>query len=301
MNQTALSPMMPLVSIGLPVYNGEHSLAAALDSLVCQDYQNIEIILSDNCSSDRTQEICENYAKRDARIVYVRQEKNKGAAFNFEYVLQRSTGQYFMWAAADDYRTTDFINENVAFLEANPHYVASTCPNCFERQDISVYELVDFSIEGDLAERINVFLDCCWKSHGIFYSVMRADVIKKCGFLRDFFMGLDWAIDLYLIKHGPINRVKSGRLVSGIGGVSNGPNRWKLFRTRSISWIFPFYRVSLYTLSICSELPFSQQLKIAIKLMRLNKNAARDQFVFEFGPSYRKLKNSYCGFGRHCK
>ncbi len=93
----------PLVGIGMPVYNGERFIRQALDSLLAQDYENFELIISDNASTDRTQEICVEYAARDERIRYYRNERNMGAAWNFNRVFELSSGEYFMWASHDDY------------------------------------------------------------------------------------------------------------------------------------------------------------------------------------------------------
>ena len=92
----------PIVSIGMPVYNGEKFIDDALDSLLEQTFTNFELILSDNASTDATESICRNYAKRDSRIKYFRQEKNIGALRNFQFVLDEAVGEYFMWAACDD-------------------------------------------------------------------------------------------------------------------------------------------------------------------------------------------------------
>jgi len=73
----------PDLTIGLPVYNGERYLAGALDSILNQDYSDFVLVISDNASIDATQDICEDYADRDDRITYVRQETNMGGAWNF--------------------------------------------------------------------------------------------------------------------------------------------------------------------------------------------------------------------------
>ena len=91
------------ISIGFPVYNGELFLKKALDSLLNQTYSNFELIISDNNSTDSTQRICQEYAKNDDRIRYIKQEKNIGPYPNFYFVLSQSKGKYFMWAAADDF------------------------------------------------------------------------------------------------------------------------------------------------------------------------------------------------------
>ena len=93
----------PLVSIGMPVYNGERYIRQALDSLLAQDFENFELIISDNASTDRTQEICLEYAARDRRVRYYRNETNMGMIWNYNQVFELSSGEYFMWAAHDDY------------------------------------------------------------------------------------------------------------------------------------------------------------------------------------------------------
>ncbi len=99
----------PLISIGLPVYNGERFIRKALDSLLCQTYNNFELIISDNGSIDRTQEICLEYAQRDKRILYYRNEINRGAAWNFTHVFELSSAEYFMWASHDDNWDTRYL------------------------------------------------------------------------------------------------------------------------------------------------------------------------------------------------
>jgi len=113
----------PLVSIGVPVFNGEIGLSTGLDSLLKQDYPNLEIIISDNASSDLTPFICENYVMRDSRVKYYRSEQNLGAIFNFIRVFKLSSGKYFMWAAHDDWREPSFVSACVDKMEQCPEAV----------------------------------------------------------------------------------------------------------------------------------------------------------------------------------
>lgn len=113
----------PLVSIGVPVFNGEKKLACALDSLLGQDYQNLEVIISDNASTDATPEICASYAQKDSRIRYYRSEKNLGAIWNFNRVFKLSGGKYFMWAAHDDQRNPSYVSACVKKMEQCPDAV----------------------------------------------------------------------------------------------------------------------------------------------------------------------------------
>jgi len=114
-----MSSDAPLISIGLPVYNGENYLAEAIESILGQDFQDYELILSDNGSSDDTPTICESYAARDGRIRYFRHEKNHGAAWNFNYVVGQSRGRYFKWAAHDDRLRPRFLSECLSMLKAH--------------------------------------------------------------------------------------------------------------------------------------------------------------------------------------
>jgi glycosyltransferase involved in cell wall biosynthesis len=99
----------PLVSIGMPVYNGGKTIRAAIDSILAQSYRNLELIISDNASTDDTASICNELTQTDSRIRYVRQVSNLGAVANFSFVLSESVGEFFMWAAADDLRSEGCI------------------------------------------------------------------------------------------------------------------------------------------------------------------------------------------------
>lgn len=110
----------PRVSIGMPVYNGGPLLGKALGALLGQTFPDFELIISDNCSTDQTGAICEAHLRQDARIRYVRQEKNLGAIRNFWHVLDQATGEYFMWAAADDYWDRTLVEKCVQSLDRDP-------------------------------------------------------------------------------------------------------------------------------------------------------------------------------------
>ena len=99
-----------LVSIGMPIRNGGKYLELALKSILAQDYSNLEIIVSDNDSSDDTADIVKNYARQDSRITYYKHQNMVPAFDNFTSVLGRAQGQYFMWAAHDDIRSPDYIS-----------------------------------------------------------------------------------------------------------------------------------------------------------------------------------------------
>jgi glycosyltransferase involved in cell wall biosynthesis len=107
----------PRLSIGLPVYNGENYLAESLDALLGQSYEDFELIISDNASTDGTADICRRYGKQDSRIRYVRQPRNIGLSPNHNFVFQRSRGELFKWASADDLYARDLLQSCVAALD----------------------------------------------------------------------------------------------------------------------------------------------------------------------------------------
>lgn len=115
-----MSASGPHVSIGLPVYNGERYLAEALDSLVAQTYTDFEIVISDNASTDRTEEICRALAASDARVRYLRADVNRGGTWNFNRVVELSQGRYFRWAAHDDVVAPTYLERCVEVLDSDP-------------------------------------------------------------------------------------------------------------------------------------------------------------------------------------
>jgi len=117
----------PKVSIGMPVYNGEKFIRQALDSLLDQTFTDFELVISDNASTDETQQICLEYAAKDKRICYYRNDVMSEAITNFNRVLTLAIGQYFMWAAYDDKWEPSFVACLVQALDANPQAVLAFC------------------------------------------------------------------------------------------------------------------------------------------------------------------------------
>jgi len=118
-----MTKRVPRVSIGVPVYNGEAFLASTLESLCGQTFRDIEIIISDNASTDGTESIARRFASQDSRIEYIRQDRNLGASANYNVVVHRATGEFFKWAAHDDMCEPTFIDACVQLLEAHPEAV----------------------------------------------------------------------------------------------------------------------------------------------------------------------------------
>jgi len=113
----------PLVSIGLPMYNGGKYLSASIDSLLAQTYRNIELIISDNASDDGSSEACLRYARADPRVRYSRLDRNIGGVNNHNRVFELAGGEFFMWASSDDYWDPVYVQRCVEQHQSDPGLV----------------------------------------------------------------------------------------------------------------------------------------------------------------------------------
>jgi glycosyltransferase involved in cell wall biosynthesis len=113
----------PRISVTLPVYNGERYLSHAIESILGQTFPDLELIISDNASTDATEEICRGFETQDRRVRYLRQPKNIGASPNFNICYQLASSEYFKWAAHDDFLEPEYLAECIRLLDANPDAV----------------------------------------------------------------------------------------------------------------------------------------------------------------------------------
>jgi glycosyltransferase involved in cell wall biosynthesis len=113
----------PRLTIGLPVYNGKNYVGEAIEALLGQTFEDYELIISDNASTDGTADICQQYAKQDARIRYVRQPRNIGIAPNHNFIVTEARGELVKWASHDDLYARDMMERCVQALDEHPHVV----------------------------------------------------------------------------------------------------------------------------------------------------------------------------------
>jgi len=118
-----MNEQTPKVSIGLAVYNGEKYLEQAIDSILSQTFTDLELVISDNASTDRTEEICRRFLAQDPRVRYHRNEKNIGGANNENMTFNLARGQYFRLAADDDYCGPELLAKSVEVLDRDSRLV----------------------------------------------------------------------------------------------------------------------------------------------------------------------------------
>ncbi|NLX05315.1 MAG: glycosyltransferase [Phycisphaerae bacterium] len=173
----------PRVSIGMPVYNGGELLREAADSLLAQEMGDLELIFSDNTSTDGTSELCREYARRDPRVRYYRNDANIGAFSNFERVVELARAPYFMWASHDDLWAPQFVSTCLAAM-ASPDVVLAY-PKCLVIEpDGQPFRLIDHhQLTSTLGvcspvQRLRRVLKApdFWV---LFYGLMRTDVLRQ--------------------------------------------------------------------------------------------------------------------------
>jgi glycosyltransferase involved in cell wall biosynthesis len=174
---------VPIVSVGVPVYNGEPFLEDSLLSLLDQDLTDIEVVVSDNGSTDRTESMCRDLASRDERLRYVRSEVNRGAAWNYNRVLELARSPLFKWAAADDICAPSFLNRCVRQLDEGGDAVVIAFPQTtlIDERGRQIGPLDDEDLmltSGDAIERLDVLLRHRVEWHPVF-GVMRTAVLRE--------------------------------------------------------------------------------------------------------------------------
>jgi glycosyltransferase involved in cell wall biosynthesis len=142
---------LPLITIGMPVYNAEAHIGFALEGLLAQTCTDFELLVSDNASTDGTREIVERYGRQDARIHYERQPVNVGPADNYSLLVRRARGQFFKWAASSDWCAPTFLERCKVLLTAHEDtvLVAPRTRTFQETPDVSEDYPWDIEVLGD--------------------------------------------------------------------------------------------------------------------------------------------------------
>ena len=274
------------VSIGLPIYNGERFLRSKLDSILNQTHSNFELIISDNASTDNTESICKEYAHKDNRIQYFRHSENKGVTWNFNFVLEKATYNYFMWTAVDDIISPQFIEKNLTIFENNKNCVASICKIAsyepkdeqitFNKNEIQYSKFMKklrnqfrsraiFPIKGTFESKTRLYLKKC--SCQAIYSIFKTDVLKN-SLVENSFLGNDWAIFLNVLKfgdlavHDEILMHEYERGASGRGIISIS----KQFNTGKTGTIFPWFPLTKWFIKNLGLISFIKNLDYFIIL-----------------------------------
>lgn len=182
----------PRLCIGLPVFNGEKYLRQALDSLLSQTYNDFELIISDNASTDSTPQICKDYAAIDHRVIYNRSEINLGGPANYNRVFRLSSAEYFKWAAHDDFHAPTYLQKCMAVLDNDSSIVLCHSKNGRIDQygkvvgsydDRTLLRIGSAKVHERFGDLISL-RNPCWSLYGI----MRAKSLRKTPLHGDYIL-----------------------------------------------------------------------------------------------------------------
>lgn len=182
----------PRVSIGIPVYNGENFLAEAIRSILAQTFEDLELVISDNASTDRTEAICREFAGTDRRIRYHRNEVNIGLGPNFNRVFELANGTYFKWACHDDLIEPTYLEKCIAVLDADPELVlCHAMTRVIGEQQGLIEELqgVDAERPSERFAAVTLRPHWCMDIH----AVIRAEALRRAAPMAGYF-GADKAV-----------------------------------------------------------------------------------------------------------
>jgi glycosyltransferase involved in cell wall biosynthesis len=198
---------MPKLSIGMPIYNGQNFMREAIDSILAQSFRDFELIITDNASTDATEEICREYCAADSRIRYVRNDRNAGAAENYNLCFALAKGEYFKWAAHDDVLHPEFLSACIDALDRDRSVVL-----CFSRiggigEIIANYDY-DNGMSFDASQvhrRFKTAMDVRHWCISVF-GVIRADELKKTSLIGSY-VGSDRCLLTELALLGRMHRI----------------------------------------------------------------------------------------------
>jgi glycosyltransferase involved in cell wall biosynthesis len=156
-----------LVSIALPVRNGAGTVQRVIKAVLAQDYQSLELVISDNASTDNTEEVCRALAAADQRIVYHRHSENIGLLANFTYAIKVAKGTFIRWIGDDDWIAPAYVSKCVAQFESDPRLILVTTQLEYITSDGSRYTTPYFDtalLSDDPVKRFEALLT--WLSNG---------------------------------------------------------------------------------------------------------------------------------------
>ena len=184
------------VTVGLPVYNGERYLEDTLKTVLNQTYSDFQLIIADNASTDRTEEVCRDYASRDKRIRYLRNSINMGASKNYSCCFQPARSPYFRWQNADDPIEPTLIERCVAVLDNNPDVVLAYGQTRIIDENGRVTSNYQDNLNLSTPNAAQRFIDCIANIglQNVMYGLIRRDALARTALLGNYL-----ASDLNLI------------------------------------------------------------------------------------------------------
>lgn len=182
-----MSNFNPRILIGMPVYNGGKHIGETIESILGQTFEDFNLLISDNASTDDTEKVCRYYADKDPRIIYYRQADNLGMAPNFNYVFRPGNSPYFKWAAHDDILKPEYLSRCIEWLDRDSSLSMVHCPTLrIDNYSNELGTYVDIGLASDrISER---FWRVLWTVNIYeIYGVMRSEYVAKTKLAGSYF------------------------------------------------------------------------------------------------------------------
>lgn len=179
---------MAKLTVGMPTYNAERHIAEAIDSMLAQTHRDFELLISDNASTDRTQDICKSYQRADSRITYVRQSQNLGATENYNFVFRESNSELFKWASSNDYCTEKTLENCIKEVDRDSSVVLCYPPaKLFEKslEDARDYEDDMVTVDESSVARFFHVIDNM-ALNNVMNGVTRSDALRSTPLIKEF-------------------------------------------------------------------------------------------------------------------
>jgi glycosyltransferase involved in cell wall biosynthesis len=209
---------LPLVTIGIPAYNREVLLKRAIESTLSQDYGNIEVIVSDNASTDNTESVCKLFCETDTRFKYIRHSTNRGPKANFNEVLVKASGQYFMWLGDDDWLDLNYISSCVQHLLSDPTIVLVSGSPHYYRSGEKVNSGRVFTLLHDVWWHRVVAYYKIVADNGMFYGLMPTEMIRNIDIPH--VIGADWIMLANIVSIGKAKMLSETSIHRELGGMT---------------------------------------------------------------------------------
>ena len=261
----------PIISVCVPVFNGEKNISRNIKSLINQEFKNFEILISNNKSTDKTYKICNTFKKKDNRIKIFNQKKKIPVFKNFKFLIKKSRGEYVMWLASHHRISKNFLKENHKILKKNKNFVASMGLDYFKKHK-NIKDKKRFSFKKNIYQNLKVFFDNCWRTHGLFYSLIRKDVVLMITPSLKHYLASDWIFMIHLIFQGKISRTLNSSLILGDEG-SSSQRKKPNYISKQFKSFFPFYYFNKNFFKLMNEnsqLTLSQKLNLSLISLSLN-------------------------------
>ncbi|HWH12727.1 MAG TPA: glycosyltransferase family 2 protein [Solirubrobacteraceae bacterium] len=214
----------PLVSIGVPTFNRAATLPRTLESALAQTHRRLEIVVSDNASSDATREICDRYAAQDSRVRYLRQPENVGPTANFNTLFAECRGDFVMMLADDDWIDRGYVAACVASLLADPGCALAAGLARYYRDGRAVGDGVVMTLDQTEAPARVAAYYAGVEDNGTFYGLMPRRVLAAAAPLPNV-LGNDWLLIGRIAFLGRVRTLPDVAVHRALDGTSAGVDR----------------------------------------------------------------------------